>query len=101
MNLLLWIRLLIFILKEYLLKSAQEEELSNYTNSIIYNNTIYSNNLAKSKGLTNKVRRITTLIKYTQENQQLFKEAFNKYKKKGKIPINYNIKCISLDNTTC
>ncbi|KAH8892228.1 hypothetical protein GQ53DRAFT_619355, partial [Thozetella sp. PMI_491] len=50
--------------------------------------------------LTNKIRRIATLIKYTQENQQLFNEAYNKYKKEGKIPATYNIKQIPLDNTT-
>jgi len=50
-------------LKEYLLRSAAEEELSNYisTLTLITNTSSYT----KIKGLTNKIRRIATIIKYT------------------------------------
>jgi len=51
------------ILKEYLLKSAAEEELSNYINTLIIATNI--SNHTKVKGLINKIRRIVTIIKYT------------------------------------
>jgi hypothetical protein len=67
------------ILKEYLLQLAAEIELSNYTNTITNINTI--NNNIINKGITNKCRRIATLIKYTFENKTLFLEGIEKYKK--------------------
>ena len=80
------------ILKEYLLYTVAEAELSNYINN-------FTDNTNKIKGLTNKIRRISTLIKYTREGQQLFNEGLEKYKKSGQIPTTYNKK-IPLDNTT-
>ena len=53
------------ILKEYLLKLAAEEELSNYINTLTIATNISSH--TKVKGLINKIRRIATIIKYTQE----------------------------------
>jgi len=50
------------ILKEYLLKSAAKEELSNYINTFII--TTNTSSHTKVKGLINKIRRIATIIKY-------------------------------------
>jgi len=50
------------ILKEYLLRSAVEEELSNYTNTLTFITNTSSH--TKIKGLINNIRRITIIIKY-------------------------------------
>jgi len=51
------------ILKEYLLKLAAEEELSNYINTLT--TATNSSRYTKVEGLTNKIRRIAIIIKYT------------------------------------
>ena len=51
------------ILKEYLLKSVAEEELSNYINTFTIAINISSYN--KVKGFINKIRRIVIIIIYT------------------------------------
>ena len=53
------------IFKEYLLRSAAEEEFSNYINTLTFIANTSSH--IKIKGLTNKIQRIVTIIKYTQE----------------------------------
>jgi len=47
------------ILKGYLLKSAAEEELSNYTNTLT--TAINTSSHIKVKGLTNKIQRIAII----------------------------------------
>ena len=85
------------ILKEYLLKSAAEEELSNYTNTLT--TAINTSSHIKVKGLTNKIQCIAIIINYTQEAQQLYKKGLKKYKKAGTILATYKKK-IPLNNTT-
>ena len=86
------------ILEKYLLKSAEETELSDYTNNIINIKDINNINNNKITGLSNKIRRIATLIRYTSKNRQLFQKAIKRYKDKGLIRSNYQF--IPLDNAT-
>lgn len=83
------------ILKEYLLHSTTETELSTYTTTMIT-----TSETSRPKNLITKIRRLATLIKYTTENRKLFLEGIEKYKRKGIIPTKINNKIIPLDNTT-
>ena len=82
------------ILKEYLLQSTSEAELSTYTTTITASESL------QPKKLITKIRRLVTLIKYTTENRKLFLEGIEKYKKEGVISTKINNKTIPLDNTT-
>ena len=82
-----------------------ENDINSYSNSILVNNTITdnisnNNNIDSNIIITTKLRKLATLIKYTQENKKLFLEGINKYKNEGIIPLNYNITRIPLDNAT-
>ena len=57
------------ILKEYLLKSAEKPKLLDYINNIINIKDINNINNNKITSLSNKIRRIITLIRYISENR--------------------------------
>jgi len=57
------------ILKEYLLKLAEETKLLDYINNIINIKDINNINNNKITGLLNKIRQITILIHYISKIQ--------------------------------
>ena len=85
------------ILQDYILNKKAENDINSYSNSIITSNNTTTdntnnNNIDSNITITAKIRKIATLIKYTQENKKLFLE--------GIISLNYNITRIPLDNVT-
>ena len=84
------------ILQDYILNVTAEKAIIEFTDNI-NNNTIIN---TTSDSIITKIRKLATLVKYTQENRKLFIEDIDKYKKEGIIPSNYNINRIPLDNST-
>ncbi|KAI5460210.1 hypothetical protein BGZ63DRAFT_321932, partial [Mariannaea sp. PMI_226] len=90
------------ILKEFLSTNSSELELSNYINNTISldNTNEEKEEINTSNTIIIRLRRLISLIKYTNENKQLLEEGIEKYKKEGLLPSNLNKKTIPLDNST-
>src|SRR5690348_3767250 len=67
------------ILRGYILDVYNENDIVEYTDAINTDASISNNTSTCNEMITTKVRKMATLIKYTQENRKLLLEGIEKY----------------------